>query len=330
MTDPSPLPEPVSFSVQILFSEALTFDLDEIVQAVAEDFPECRVAVPSFCEEIGPVSTDQTVVCALCPVDTENGDLIAFSGMGFVDEDFRTADHTELAWRSGSSFAQKSLDAIKAHQSYLTLSISAKDTSLASRFRAARQLMAVSAVFAQLPITLGVLVQWSAHMVDPAVWAEGAHRAAKGEWPITSWISFRGAWEASNGPQTTYAVGYTTGLAHFLDFEFHLEPAPIMPTEAIKILYGACWLPLEGGSKYRDGDTMGVEDSGLKYTMRRKKLDDGALGPVMSLIHPESPLDMDAVFGPNPLAKPPPGYDNTNHANIGFLKRLLGTTRKVH
>ncbi len=319
----------VEFSVQILFSETLEFTLDEIAQAVSEDFPEAAVTVPGeMPAEV--IKTDGLTLGIFQPTDPANGRLVTMTGLGVPDENFRAADHTELAWRSGPGFAQAALDAIKSHQSYLGLSISTTDTSLTGRYRAARQLTSIAAVFAGLPIALGVLVQWTGHMVAPAAWVKSAHEAAKGEWPLPTWIAYRGGWDAAHGTQSQYAVAYTIGLTQFLDFEFHLEPAPILPSDAIKMLFGACWLPLEGGSAYRDGDTMGVEGSDLRYTMRRRKTDDGAEAAIMSLLHPESPVDEESIFGPNPLMKAPKDFDNERMGKPGFMSRLLGKRQTIH
>ncbi len=318
----------LTFSLEILLSEPLEFDLAEIVAAVDEDYPANAVTV----SPINPktmVKTDDVVMALLTPVDPENGQMITFTGAGFPDDGFRAADNTELAWRSGP-FAEGALHAIKTYESYVTLSVKASDASLAARFRAARQLTAVAAVFAQLPITLGVLVHWTSHMVAPEVWVKAAQRASQDQWPLTEWISYRAGWDVTRGQQTEYAVGYTVGLSRFLDWEFHMEAAPIQPSDVLQMLMGACYLPLQGGSNCRDGDTMGVEGSDLKYTMRRRNASHGGPGKTVSLLHPQSPLDEEAEFGPNPLAKAPEGFDNSRWPKPGFMKKILGKARTLH
>ena len=109
-----------------------------------------------------------------------------------------------------------------------------------------------------------------------------------------------------------------------MDYEIHMEAAPIEPSDVIQMLLGATWMPLQGGSKFNDGDTMGHDGPGsIPYRIRTRKHPDGTDDNVIVLLHPDSPVDEIAVFGKNPRRPAPPGVKNERRPQKGFLKRLL-------
>ncbi|MFV2052348.1 DUF4261 domain-containing protein [Aliiroseovarius sp. YM-037] len=284
----------LNFSVDILFSEPLQFELDEIVAAVNEDFPTCQIKDVGI-NPSNSLKTDNPILAALEPVEAHDGQMIQMIGIGFPDEEFRNADHTETIWRSGG-FGK---EALAKHQSYLNVSVKAVNGSLAARFRAARLLNAVTAVFAQLPITLGIYIKWGAHLVSPDHWQNAAEQAMTGDWPLTTWLSYRAGWDAGPDRSSQFAVGYTTGLKQFLPYELQIEAAPIKPTDVIQMLAAAAWMPLQGGSVYEDGNTVGVEE-GVRYVLRQPRNPDDSPGDVFVLLHPDSPVDEVAKFGKRP------------------------------
>lgn len=310
-------PEPIRFSVDLLFSEPLHFDLDEIIAAVNEDFPSCQIK-DSGINPTKSMKTDDVVLGIIQPVEPQDGASIHLIGAGFPDESFRNANLTEELWRSGG-FGQQE---VARHQSYLSFSVDAVDDSLASRFRAARLLNVVTAVFAKLPITLAIYNKWTGHFVRPTQWVEAAETAVKGEWPLTSWISYRGAWNLAPG-LNEYAVGYTVGLSQFLPYEIHMESAPIKPTDVLQMLFAACWMPLQGGSVYEDGNTVGVEE-GVQYRIRERHTADGKPAGIFVLLHPDSPVDEEATFGPRPGIPTPVEDPYIRRPKKGFMQGLLG------
>jgi len=309
------------FQVELLFKAPIEIDLNAVAAMVNEIAPMSAVAVSPM-NPATVLKTNEVIIGILDPVDKANGDRITFIGAGVPDESFRAQDHTELGWRS-VPFSEGAVKAIQQHQSYVTLSVTAADDTLASRFRAARQITVVAAAIAQDPQTLGVMCAWAGRMSSPQAWDDAAAQAVQDEWPLMDWISTRGGWDQRNGTQ--YAVGYTIGVSHFIDFEIHMEAAPIQPTEAMKMLVGASWLRLQGGNTYHDGDTMGHDGpDSVTYRMRTRKRADGTSDNVIVLLHPDSPVDEIAVFGENPRLPAPPGFDNTRRPKKGFMKRLLG------
>ncbi len=275
------------YSIDILFGESFDFDLEEIAEAVSEDYPQAAVSVHPV-NKGKHVRTDKVVLGMLKPLDARNGHVVVMNGTGHPDEEFRAADHSEIAWRSGG-FAHCALDAIKSHQSYMTLSVQTTDQSLLGQFRAVRQLMAVSAVFAELPICLGILVHWSSHMVAPGTWVKGVQKSMRDDWPVYDWISFRCGWDVKRTMSKTHAVGYTKGLRNFLGYELHVAAAPIKPSDAKLLLKQACLSILQGSREPQDGDTFGIETSPLRYRISRPQNANGVLNPVMVLVHPDAP-----------------------------------------
>lgn len=284
MTTPSNTQNVAYFSIDILFEKALDFDLEEIANAVSEDYPLTPVEVHPV--NIGKsIKTDQVVFGMLKPLDARNGHVIVMNGTGSPDEDFRAADHSEIAWRSGG-YAHCALDAIRSHQSYITLSVQTFDHSLEGKFRAVRQLMAVSAVFAQLPIAIGILVHWSSHMIAASTWVTGAQKSMRGEWPLYEWFSFRCGWEAKKSMSDRCAVGYTKGLRNFLGFELHVAAAPVNPSDAKTLLRKACLFSLQSNRELRDGQMVTLENDPHRYKIRRPRNANNTPGAVIVLLHP--------------------------------------------
>ncbi|SLN62575.1 hypothetical protein TRL7639_03502 [Falsiruegeria litorea R37] len=306
------------FSVDILLSEPLHFQLDEIVEAINADFPSCQVKDPGM-NPSNSLRTDEAVIAILDPVEPANGERVVFVGVGFPDENFRNADHTESFWRTGG-FGQ---EALAEHQSYLSVSVTAVDDSLASRFRAARLLNVVTAVFAQLPITLALYVKWGGHFVSPEHWQKAAEQAVVGDWPLTAWLSYRGAWDAKFDQSQTWAVGYSVGLKQFLPYELQMEAAPLKPTDVMGVLLAAAWMPLQGGSVLNEGDTIGVEEV-VRYRIRQRRHSDGSPSDIFVLLHPDSPIDEEAVFGPRPGVPTPVEAPFIRNPKKNFMQRLLG------
>lgn len=78
-----------------------------------------------------------------------------------------------------------------------------------------------------------------------------------------------------------------------------MASAPVQPSDVIQMLYGAVWMPLQCGSTYKDGDTVDAED-GMRYQIGRRHETDGMPVDFFVLIHPVSPINEEAEFGPRP------------------------------
>ncbi|KJZ21185.1 DUF4261 domain-containing protein [Loktanella sp. S4079] len=308
----------VGFSVDLLFSEPLQFDIAEIIEAVNEDYPSCQIADPGF-NPHPRVNTGAVALAIFKPREPHDGVDIKMIGAGFPDENFRHADHTETFWRS-RGFGQEEL---ARHQSYISVSVDAVDDSLASRFRAARLLNVVTAVFAKLPITLAIYCKWTGHFVSPSEWIAAADQAIKGDWPLTAWVSYRAAWAMPPGPDQKIATGYTTGVSQFMPFELQMEAAPLDPSEVLPMLASSVWMALQGGSKLNDGDTIGAE-GGIRYRIRKRENTAGDGPDLVVLLHPDSPIDELKEFGPRPGIPTPAAGPFLKPPKKGFMRRLLG------
>lgn len=307
-----------SFTVNVLFSEPLEFDFAEITQAVKEDYPAFRVTDMGVAP--GPQRTDSMVLGVLTPADTVNGGVISFTTPGSTDAEWQNADHTETLFHSANFPGAET--AIRKHQSYIAISITSDDDSLASRFRALRQLSCVVAVFAKLPITMGIYCCWSNRVTSPDQWVEDTKTAENGEWPYLSWVSFRAGWDQSRAGNS-YAGGRTIGLSAFCGWEIFHAAAPMQPSDVAAMLATATYMRLGGGHTFGDGHTVGGDDGSVAYRVRYFPFNEGDPFRQMALIHKDSPLDEEAEFGPRPGIAP---VDRTKHmtkTNKNFLRNLL-------
>lgn len=321
MTSEAPTKPLAYFSVDLLFGEPLDFDLEEIAEAVSEDYPQASVLVHPV-NTGKSVRTDKVILGMLMPKDSRNGHVVLMNGIGHPDEEFRNADHSDITWRSGG-FAHCAREAIKSHQSYMTFSVQTTDHSLVGQFRAVRQLMAVSAVFAELPICLGVLVHWSSHMVAPGTWVDSARKAMRGQWPTNEWVSFRCGWDAKRTERGRHAVGYTKGLRNFLGFELHIAAAPIEPSDAKSLLKRACATILESGGAMQDGDTFSVGYDEPIYTVRLPVNPNGTKGSVMVLVHPDTPVNDSSEPAAKVATTTSDWRYNPNRPAPNFMKSLF-------
>lgn len=313
--------EKLSFSVDLLLSEPIDFTTDEIAEAVNADFPAFQID-GSLLKDMH-FSTSDVVTGMMTPKDKENGELISLFSLGFVDEEFKGRDHTETGWLS-YPHSQQALDAIKAHKSYLNVSCTPTDDSLAARFRAARMMTIVSSVFAALPVTLGVYVVGTGRVVPGKEWVEAAQMATRGEWPLHQWIGYRSAWNLADPADSRSTVGYTSGLKSFIDAEVHLQPAPFEPSDGLMALVYATYVLLVSGNPVYDGDTMGTDKDDKSYRFRIQKADYETPHDIYHLFHKDSPVDHVDMFGPTENQPPPPGFDNTMQPKPNFMRRLLG------
>ena len=304
------------FSVDILFSEALDFGLEEIANAVSEDYPETAISVHPV--HAGKhIKTDEPVLGMLKPVDPRNGYVVTLNGLGAPDEEFRAADNSEIAWHSGG-FAHCAIDALASHTSYVSVSIQTMDHSRGARFRAVRQLMAVSAVLAELPIALGVLVHWSSHMIEPGFWVEGVKKAMRGELPLSQWISYRSGWVNAGNKSDMLTSGYTKGLRSFVGYEVHLASAPIPPSDAKLLLKNVCSTILQCETAPRNGDLLGLDNDPVKYKVRRSQNAKGTMDPVLVLMHPDIWAQDDGD-----VSRLLPNYPPTRRRNSHFRDRFV-------
>ena len=182
------------FSIYLLLSEPLQFNTTEILAAVREDYPQL-----SWSDGLSEPETGEPGEGF--DVDTGTGGFAAM--FGAVDENapshvaFTTVPGPcDLEWgtiveRSKLTFPGVE-QAIQSHVSQLMISLPSVDQSLEARFDAARRLTCLGAVFAKLPVCLGVYFPSADLVVAPTQWASAADTALRGEVPVFEWISSEG------------------------------------------------------------------------------------------------------------------------------------------
>lgn len=308
-------------NIYVLLSEPLEFGVAEVLQAVAEDYPTVprptgtlmgKSSMSSLGVDIAFVSADKTeplVLFMACP-HPKVGDIV----------------WDTILSKSRFVFPQAA-EAVGRHESLLCISVRSVGTSLAERFEAARLLTCIGAVFAKLPVCLGVYFP-SADMIVPAgSWVRAADEAAAGKLPVEHWINLQ-ANLVPDGKLPIPVTASSIGLAAFLGCEVAVYTARIEPAEAVHMVYAACKMLGEYGHRFRDSDTFGPEDDSRLYRIRfQGEGVHGAQTDLWALLHPTFPFDDVEMFGPRLLRPAPPGMRRMFRNDEGWLARLVGKAR---
>lgn len=288
------------FQVTLLFSERLDFEWAEVIAAIEEDYPE----MAGWQDSLGlgsAVAGDVSVGFLPNELNPDLGSLNYISGPG------RAGQPSEDVYAKANTFPG-ARDAYEKHTCYLDLALSSRGTDLASRFRAARALNCISAVFAKLPVCLAVWFPDADLILSPQQWADAAEEARKEEWPFSQWISFNiGGFQGENGQ--SFATISTIGMAAFNGTEVSVLGYPgDRLQEGALMARNTCWMLLNGGSRFNDGDTIGVEgdQTAIKIRLAREGTKPGGSDfpmqtDVWMLFHPEGYFnDLDLLGTPNP------------------------------
>ncbi len=308
-----------SFSVYLLFSEPIKFFTAEILTALREDYPELV-----WTDTLGmnlPVDTGQF---GMGEFFAEKSDVPQPGVVHFMTNGKRCeVDWDDVLLKSRFVF-EDGADAVRRHQTYLCISLDSTDTSLASRFDAARRITCLGALFAKLPICLGVYFP-SADMLVPAHrWVEAADEAIKEKVPFFQWIMVL-KYPAPDGREPVPLSVQTLGLAAFTGTEIILPAARVSSVEALKWVHSATTMVLEYGHEFKDSNTIGPEDTDEKLRIRFwPEGHMGAQTDMWALIHPNYSRDEISDFGPRTGEPPPPGYDNTIKGQEGWLRQKIG------
>lgn len=315
-----------SFHVTLLFSERLEFDWPDVFAAIAEDYPELSGWEDVLGQGSG-VAGDVSmgfVVNNSCP-DAKSLQYSSAPGKA-------GAPH-EGVYAKVNTF-KGAREAYERHATYLDLTVSSEGTDLESRFRAARALNCISAVFAKLPVCLAVWFPDADLILSPEAWAKAAEEARREEWPLLQWISLEPApFQATDGrPAATIS---TIGMAAFNGSEVSVVGYPgEQMGDGIMLAHNACWMLLAGGSRFNDDDTIGAEGDATKIRIRLvkegSKLRDsgGAMQTdVWMLFHPDGVFDDRDLLGPSPNA--PDGVVRPvedRPADAGWFRKVMRKT----
>ncbi|MEM8838840.1 MAG: DUF4261 domain-containing protein, partial [Pseudomonadota bacterium] len=312
----------------IYFSDLLEFKLDEIAEAVKEDFPSLTLKNIFNDQEIR--KTNEPIAGVLSVEEpSETSKWITFISAGFPDKENVTVQNLLPQIRASFGFQEEAAHAIENHKYYLHISTKPADQSLETRYATAKILSAVVSVFAKLPVTMAIMPIWASRYVRPKDWERMTAAAMANEFPLDGWISYNVGWDPGQTEPLKYASGMTRGMQHFIDTEVIVQSAPIQPTEVVKQLYGVSYLLLQSGNEFNDGDTLGIEGSSEAWRIRHNKSDNTSGPDTWVLLHPETTVDEFDTFGPRQAAPPPDGQDPVKkEAKPGFLSGLM--RKKTH
>jgi hypothetical protein len=303
-----------SFTAYVLLSDTLQFMPSEIWDAVREDYPKLSwnldvTVAPPF--DTGRFS--MATYLGGGAADARHGFINFLATPGPLDVDF-----DDLIFKSRFTFPEAK-HAVTAHRSALSISVSSTDGSIESRFEAARRMTCIAAVFAKLPICVGIYFPSADLILPPTSWIEAANIAMDGKVPTFQWINF-----SVVNYEYNIITAHTIGCAAFNGFEVSMPAVRLNPTEALKYVFSAVTMMLEYGHEFQDSHTLGEEGSDEKLRIRfwPEGLHD-AQTDTWALIHPAYCRDEIADFGPRKGTPPPPGYDNTFKGDESWLRKKI-------
>ncbi|MEM9046467.1 MAG: hypothetical protein AAGC81_17430 [Pseudomonadota bacterium] len=336
-----------NFFATVLFDNRLDFTSEEIIAAAQEDFP----ALDWSYNFVMPGLHSSKPEVLLSPINGNGwiGNVARMPGpfvgtkaymedctaqgivrSHIIDEDgYKRLLHTSrLVFPEADGAVQRSVEHLDV-SAWSTDELPAdEDQRLAHRFREARRMTCLSAVFAKLPIATAVYLPSADLLIKPEEWVRAATQALMEEWPFESWIQFdvqKGAVES--GPVLNSAS--TIGMAAFNGHELYLDYCALDAKQAATQVWGAAWLLLAGGNRFKDGDTIGFEEDSLKLRMRHcVEGQFGAQTDRWILFHPEGYRKDTDMFGETESQPPPPGVDNSIRPKESFLSRILGSKRR--
>ncbi|MEM9343440.1 MAG: hypothetical protein AAGA87_10385 [Pseudomonadota bacterium] len=308
------------FTIYVLFSEPLKGTVAEILEAVAEDYP----GIDWSSSQIGG------------EIDTQGVTLSTDLGISKDEARGRTTfmgmpGRCELDWTPIFEMSRivnpEAEQAVLRHTDHLSISVGSPqgNTSVAARFDAARRLTCLGAVFAKLPITLGVYFPSADLLVKPEDWVSAAETAMKGEVPVMQWMALYVNQFQWDGPAPEPVTVGTIGLAAFNGHELVMPQVQLPAGDAAHWIYMTVRMLLEAGHEFADGNTLGVEGQGKPIRIRlvAEGAETGGQTDQWFLFHEASLLDDEKVLGPRGGRPPPPGVDNSIMGDWDDLKNKL-------
>ena len=191
-------------------------------------------------------------------------------------------------------------DAVACHQSYICISTDPRSTSRADRYAATARVTIVAGLFAAMANCVAVYFPTADLISAPTQWKEAATVTEMGEWPLESWITLHlSRVHNSEAAPPEYSCG-SIGLVSFIGHEVSFPLAPVDPVMAAKQVYGACYLLLKNNDPFADGDFIAFSDPDGERHLLVRHIQEGQFGAqsdTWMLIHPDSALSDDALFG---------------------------------
>jgi len=320
MTQPDTDQKSPSISAYILLSEPLHFNTTEIEQALLQDYPsldirpETALSMPQSCD------TDQFITAPLLlgagGADTGITSLIRLQGYG-------TWDPNQLTPWQRLRFPDVT-DALAKNASYICVSVGSQGDDDTARFRASRLCSCLTALFAKLPIALAVYWEPADHFLQPTDAVAMADRALADDFPMDQWIGLSLGRAQHDG--VDLSSGITRGLQHLKGVEVSLAAAPVDLETAATMLITTSAMLTSYGHTFKDGDTLGHEGQAPEDSIRIRRIPQGvndSVCDVWLLVHPQSPVDHNAILGPTNSRPAPKGKTPKMRPQTGFFKRLI-------
>ncbi|MGL5009497.1 MAG: hypothetical protein ACRC6I_06410 [Paracoccaceae bacterium] len=307
-----------SFTAYVLLSEPLQFRTNEILEAVREDYPDLV-----WSDTLGADTAFDTGRFSLGVFFATKSDVPEPGMTRLTSTPGRCeVDWADIVHKSRYTFPDGGA-AVAAHRSCLSISLESVDKSYAARFDAARRLACLGAVFAKLPVCLGIYFPSADQLLKPADWVDAADTAMKAEFPALRWVTLA-VNAMPDGKEPIPVTVNTSGLAAFTGSEICMPVTRIAPGKAAEWVYAAAVMVTQLGHKFVDGDTMGPEDKPDR--LRLRFVPEGKHGmqtDTWMLIHADCTLDEFAMFGDRSRPPPPKGVDNSIRGDAGWLGKRL-------
>ena len=309
-----------SISAYILLSEPLHFNTTEIEEALLQDYPSLDIRPETALSMAQSCDTDQFITTPLLlgagGADTGIISLIRLPGYGTWDPDQLTP------WQR-LRFPDVT-DALAKNASYICVSVGNQGDDDTAKFRAARLCSCLTALFAKLPIALAVYWEPADHFLRPADAVAMADRALADDFPMDQWVGLSLGRAQHEG--IDLSSGITRGLQHLKGVEVSLAAAPVDLETAANMLVTTSAMLTSYGHTFKDGDTLGHEGQPPEESLRIRRIPQGvndSVCDVWLLVHPQSPVDHNAILGPTNSQPAPEGETPRMRSQMGFFKRLI-------
>lgn len=288
------------FDAFVLLSEPLEFATAEIVEALHADHP---FTADWAADPRAPAEHDTATRggCDARFLDRRSGACMRIASVpGRLPAEFEAAmaretDRAEARW------------AIADHRGHLFLSAQSARTDYLHRYVAARALTALLAVFARLPICLGVNFFNANRIAPPAEWLDIADLAASDMVCHTHWYAQNTVLGPDDGHGPTEAEWRSWGLSAFLGYELMLRGRLPDPRAATMMMYGVLERLLRELRPLRDGERV-VFAGGGEAVARFVPAGRYADIDVWLLLMPTSAIDEERALGPRPSLSPEPEH----------------------
>ena len=280
------------FSAYIHLSDDLQFSTTEIEEALLEDYPgldiqaEQALSMPQDCDTAEFITAP--LLFGAGGADTGIVSLIRLP-------DYGTWDAAQLEPSQRLRFPDIE-GALAQNASYICVSVGATATDDTSQFRAARLCSCLAAVFAKLPIAVGVYWESADQFLTPEDVVQMADKAMADEFPVEEWIGL-GLAPAADAEAV---IGVTKGVRHFQGTEMGFSTAPVELTEVVSTLLTTAHMVTSLGHQFHDGDTLGASGQPEDESFRIRHIPAetwNSESDLWLLVHPKSSLDVDKLLG---------------------------------